>query len=76
MESKHIVMFSGGKDSTALLLKMIELNMQIDEIISVDTGVEFPEMYNHIKKVENFIKQPITIFSQIYQKVNIALNMD
>ena len=61
MNEKHIVMFSGGKDSTALLLKMIELNMQIDEIISVDTGVEFPEMYNHIKKVENFIKQPITI---------------
>ena len=30
---KHIVSFSGGKDSTAMLLKMIEAKMQIDEIV-------------------------------------------
>lgn len=30
---KHIVCFSGGKDSTAMLLKMIENNMPIDDII-------------------------------------------
>lgn len=45
---KHIVSFSGGKDSTAMLLKMIENNMQIDDIIFLDTTVEFPEMYEHI----------------------------
>lgn len=58
---KHIVSFSGGKDSTAMLLKMIENNMYIDEIIFCDTGKEFPQMYKHIKKVENYIKRPITI---------------
>lgn len=52
--------FSGGKDSTAMLLRMIEENMHIDEIIFLDTGVEFPEMYNHIKKVEEYIGRPIT----------------
>ena len=35
---KHIVNFSGGKDSTAMLLKMIEKDMPIDEIIFCDTG--------------------------------------
>ena len=30
---KHIVNFSGGKDSTAMLLRMLEENMQVDEII-------------------------------------------
>ena len=30
---KHIVSFSGGKDSMAMLLKMIENNMPIDEIV-------------------------------------------
>ena len=29
---KHIVSFSGGKDSTAMLLRMLEENMKIDEI--------------------------------------------
>lgn len=30
---KHIVCFSGGKDSTAMLLLMVEKNYPIDEII-------------------------------------------
>lgn len=57
---KHIVSFSGGKDSTAMLLKMVENNMKIDEIIFCDTGKEFPQMYEHIDKVEKYIKIPIT----------------
>lgn len=58
---KHIVSFSGGKDSTAMLLRMVEENMQIDDIVFCDTGKEFPQMYEHIKKVEKYIKRPITI---------------
>ena len=57
----NIVSFSGGKDSTAMLLKMIENNMQIDEIIFCDTEKEFPEMYEHIKQVEKYINRKITI---------------
>nr|DAX46315.1 MAG TPA: phosphoadenosine-phosphosulfate reductase [Ackermannviridae sp.] len=56
----HIVSFSGGKDSTAMLLKMIENNMPIDDIIFLDTTVEFPEMYEHITKVEKYIGRTIT----------------
>ena len=44
-EVKHIVSFSGGKDSTAMLLMMLEKKMQVDEIIFCDTGKEFPQMY-------------------------------
>lgn len=58
---KHIVSFSGGKDSTAMLLMMIEKEIKIDEIIFLDTGAEFPDMYNHIKKVENYINRKIII---------------
>lgn len=58
---KHIVSFSGGKDSTAMLLMMIEKGIKIDEIIFLDTGAEFPDMYNHIKKVENYINRKIII---------------
>ena len=62
----HIVSFSGGKDSTAMLLRMLELNMPIHYILCADTGMEFPEMYNHISDVKIFLqkyypKQKITI---------------
>lgn len=52
---KHIVQFSGGKDSTAMLLMMLERGMQVDDIIFCDTGKEFPQMYKHIEKVKQHI---------------------
>ena len=57
---KHIVSFSGGKDSTAMLLMMLEKGLQIDDIVFTDTGVEFPEMYEHIEKVEQYINRKVT----------------
>ena len=56
----HVVSFSGGKDSTAMLLRMLELGMPVDEIIFCDTTVEFPQMYEHLDKVEQYIGRPIT----------------
>lgn len=44
-----------GKDSTAMLLRMLEENMPIDKIIFVDTGKDFPDMIEHIRKVQNYI---------------------
>lgn len=52
---KHIVSFSGGKDSTAMLLRMLEENMPIDKILFCDTGKDFPDMLEHIRKVQNYI---------------------
>ena len=47
----HIVSFSGGKDSTAMLLRMIEEKMPIDEVIFCDSGMEFPAVYDHIERI-------------------------
>ena len=49
-ENFHAVSLSGGKDSTCLLLLMIERGLPIDAVIWADTGMEFPEMYGHISK--------------------------
>lgn len=57
----HVVSFSGGKDSTAMLLRMIEEKMPIDIILCCDTGLEFPEMYEHIQKVEQYTGREITV---------------
>ena len=51
----NVVQFSGGKDSTAMLLMMLEKNMPIDDIIFCDTGKEFPQVYEHIEKVNKYI---------------------
>lgn len=39
----HAVSLSGGKDSTAMLLLMIERGLPIDAVLTADTGMEFPE---------------------------------
>ncbi len=49
---KHIVSFSGGKDSTAMLLMLLEQKEQVDEVLYVDTGWDFPEMQAHIDRLE------------------------
>jgi len=60
MSKVRIVNFSGGKDSTAMLLRMIELGVPIDEIRYFDCGSwEFPQMKRHISKVEKYINRPI-----------------
>ena len=60
-EQYHLVSFSGGKDSTAMLLGMLERDIKIDCILFCDTGLEFPAMYDHIAKVEKNIGRKITI---------------
>lgn len=50
------VSFSGGKDSTAMLLHMIDLGEKIDEVLNVDTGMEFPAMYEHISRVREIVE--------------------
>lgn len=51
----NVISFSGGKDSTAMVLEMLERNEKIHSIVFVDTGFEFPEMYSHIDKFEKYI---------------------
>ena len=56
----HIVSLSGGKDSTAMLLRMLEEGMTVDLILFCDTGLEFEGMYHHLDKLEKYIGRPIT----------------
>ena len=57
----YICSFSGGKDSTAMLLLLLKKGYPIDEVIMCDTGMEFEDMYTHIEKVKQNINIPITI---------------
>lgn len=49
---KYIASVSFGKDSLAMLLRLIEENIPLDEVVFYDTGMEF----NAIYKIRNKIK--------------------
>lgn len=50
----QIVSLSGGKDSTAMLLLMLERGEPIHSVVWFDTGWEFSAMHTHIKQVEEY----------------------
>lgn len=60
MSDCYSVSLSGGKDSTAMLLRLLEENRQVDDIVFFDTGWEFPQMLEHIERVEDFIGRKVT----------------
>lgn len=53
--------FSGGKDSTYMVLRLHELGIKMADIVCFDTGWEFPHLEGHIAQVEDIIKQKITV---------------
>lgn len=57
---RNIVSFSGGKDSTAMLLMLLERGEHVEEILYFDTGWDFPEMDAHIKEVEELTGMKVT----------------
>ena len=58
--TRHVASFSGGKDSTAMTLRLIEEGAPLDEIVFFDTGWEFPQMYEHLAKFEAFTGWQVT----------------
>lgn len=53
----NIVSFSGGKDSTAMLIRLVELKEPIHSVLWFDTEREFPEILTHMEKMKNDFPQ-------------------
>lgn len=56
---KHVVGLSGGKDSTALALWLVENEPRQYEFICNTTGDELPEMIDHWKRLEDMLESEI-----------------
>ena len=54
-ENFSAISLSGGKDSTALMLLMIEKGLPIDCVLYADTTMDFPEMEAHIAKLDDLL---------------------
>ena len=55
-----IVAFSGGKDSTAMALKLAEEGFEFS-LLFTPTGNELPELYAHINEVVRRVNMPLII---------------
>lgn len=56
---KHVVGLSGGKDSTALALWLVENEPRDYEFICNETGNELPEMQEHWRNLERMLGKPL-----------------
>ena len=64
--TKIVVSFSGGKDSTWMLLEMIRRGEHIDEVVFFDTGWEFPQMLAHVEKVKRVVEEHGITFTTLH----------
>ena len=59
-DPRHVVMLSGGKDSTALALYLRDRNPERNfEYVFCDTHKELPETYEYLTRIEAYLGQPI-----------------
>lgn len=59
MEPKHVIGLSGGKDSTAMALRLVEVEPRDYEFICNETGDELPEMLAHWERLERRFGKPL-----------------
>src|SRR5262245_52551644 len=61
---RHILLVSGGKDSTALAIYMRDRHPEIEmEYVFADTHKELPETYEFLIRLEAYLDQPIVRLS-------------
>lgn len=57
--SPFVVNLSGGKDSTAVLLMLLERGEDVHSAVFFDTGWEFPSMLVHMEQLRRSVPVPI-----------------
>ncbi len=66
---KYIASFSGGKDSTAMVLRLLdEPDYPLSEVVFFDTGMEFDSVYTIVSLVETLCKDRAIKFTRLHPK--------
>lgn len=72
---KYIASVSFGKDSLAMLLKLLELGYPLDEVIYFDIGVEFACVRANVEKMKKILEERNIKFTILKPKKSFLYNM-
>lgn len=72
---RYIASVSFGKDSLAMLLKLIELQYPLDEVVFYDTGMEFEVIYHIRDKVKVLLQNKGIKFTELKPKYEFCYKM-
>ena len=71
----YIASVSFGKDSLAMLLRLIEENKPLDEVVFYDTGMEFKAIYNIRDKVKQLLNDKGIKYTELKPKCDFCYKM-
>lgn len=72
---KHIANVSGGKDSVAMVLMLIELGWPLDEVVFFDNGMEFRAIYDTVEKLKEILRQHGVKFTVLHPDYDFEWKM-
>ena len=72
---KYIASVSFGKDSLAMLLKLIEQKWSLDEVVFYDTGMEFNAIYEIRDRVKTMLAEKGIKFTELKPKCDFCYKM-
>lgn len=72
---RYIASVSFGKDSLAMLLRLIEENKPLDEVVFYDTGMEFEAIYNIRDKVKILLESKGIKYTELKPKCDFGYKM-
>lgn len=54
---RYVASFSGGKDSLAMVLRLLEENKPLTNVVMYDTEMEYQAIYNNVNKISKILKE-------------------
>lgn len=72
---KYIASCSFGKDSLAMILKLLELNYPLDEVVYFDIGAEFESIYQNKEKLKRILEEKNILFTELKPKQDFFYSM-
>ena len=72
---RYIASVSGGKDSLAMILKILELNYPLTDVVFYDTGMEFNSIYNNINKLKSILSEKNVVLTTLKPKTDFLYDM-
>ena len=72
---KYIASVSFGKDSLAMLLRLIEEKEPLDEVVFYDTGMEFNAIYNIRNRIKKLLEEHNIKYTEFKPKNSFLYDM-